>query len=107
MFGAGDACACRVDVCNATGETMTGYPLFVVLDVYGSYFFAPSFSDYDNYLASHPSFEPGSTQIEVLPEFNWPGGVGSTDGLNWYAAFTDQAITQLFGEMDIWTFGWN
>jgi hypothetical protein len=106
MFHSGDPCSCLVTVCNASGATLNGYPLFVVLDVYGAYFFAPSFTSYDNYLSAHPSFEVGETPVQVLPEFPWPSGVGSASGLNWYTAMTDPAITGLYGELGMWTFGW-
>lgn len=106
MFRAGDACSCIVTACNATGSIMTGYPLFVILDVYGSYFFAPSFGSFDHYLSDYPSFEPGLTEITVLPAFDWPSGVGSANNIIWYAAFTDPAMTALFGSMSSWSFGW-
>ncbi|MBN1356513.1 hypothetical protein JXA40_09670 [bacterium] len=102
-----DLCSCIVTVCNLEDYELTGFPLFVILDVYGIYFFAPSFSDYDNYLSRHPSFSEGATEIEVLPEFAWPRGTGSASGILWYAALTNPEITQLFGEMDTWTFGWS
>ena len=100
MYHAGDPCSCKAFVCNATGDTLTGYPLFVILEVIGSYYFAPSFGPFDSYLDSHPSFETGLTEIIVLDEFEWPDNVGSLDGLKWYGAMTDPAITQLYGELD-------
>lgn len=106
FFRPGDICGCHVTVCNASGERLDGYPLFVVLDVFGSYFFAPSFGDFDSYLEMFPSFDEGETLITVLPEFEWPAGAGNVEGIRFVAALTDPAITELFGSMDIWTFGW-
>ncbi len=106
MFHAGDPCSCIVHVCNATGAVMTGYPLFVVLDVYGNYYFAPSFSSFDSYLDDYPSFPEGLAEIQVLPQFEWPAGAGSADSIIWYAAFTDPSMSELFGTMSSWTFGW-
>lgn len=85
---------------------MTGYPLFVVLDVYGNYYFAPSFSSFDSYLDDYPSFPEGLAEIQVLPQFEWPAGAGSADSIIWYAAFTDPSMSELFGTMSSWTFGW-
>lgn len=106
MFHTGETCSCMVRACNATGATLSGYPLFVVLDVYGSYYFAPSFGSFDNYLIDYPVFEPGLTEITVLPAFEWPSGVGSASNIVWYTAFTDPGISQLFGALGSWSFGW-
>lgn len=106
IFHPGDACSCTAVVCNATGSTLFGYPLFVILDVYGSYFFAPSFGPYDNYMQQYPEFAAGETMVEVLPAFEWPAGVGSAGGLMWYGALTDPVVTNLFGKLGTWEFGW-
>jgi predicted outer membrane repeat protein len=107
QFFPGDACSCKVTVCNVTGVSLSNYPLFVILSAFDNYYFAPSFTSYDNYLNQYPSFSIGETEIIVLPEFQWPSGVGNASGLTWYAALTDPAITQLFGEMESWEFGWS
>ncbi len=106
MFRTGDICSCSVLVCNMTGGDLINYPLFVILDVYGKYFFAPSFSAYDNYSVLYPSFGPGDTTVEILPEFDWPEDVGAAQGLIWYAGLTDPEISGLFGDYDYWEFGW-
>jgi len=103
-FTEDDECYCMVYVCNPDEETYSAVPVFVILDVYGLYYFAPNYSDFDYYTRN---ITPGLTEIEVLPVFIWPGNVGSASGINWYAAMTDQAITELFGEFDMFTFGWH
>jgi hypothetical protein len=103
----GDVVYCNVTVCNAESFELQGYPLFVILDVFNNYFFAPSFNqDYDNYLSMHPIFPIGETVIPALPEFVWPEGAGSADGVIWFAALTDPSITGVYGDMDSFTFGW-
>jgi Peptidase family M28 len=99
----GDICSCKVFLCNPGSERFENIPLFVVLDIYGMYFFAPSFSDYDVYSID---LEPGKFELSILPEFTWPAESGSMSGITWYAAMTDPQIQALFGEMDVWTFGW-
>ena len=107
-FSPNDICSCSVTVCNDTGASLEGYPLFVILDVFSAYFFAPSFDpDYDNYLDLYPSFAPEKTVIDVLPEFNWPAGAGDVDGVVWYAGVTDPSISGLIGDYDMWIFGWS
>ncbi|MBN1357095.1 hypothetical protein JXA40_12605 [bacterium] len=103
VFRAGDECYCDVYICNPGSETYQNIPVFVILDVYGWYFFAPSFEEFDFY---QMNIVPGLTTINVLPSFTWPSGVGSAFGILWYAGMTDPGITQLFGEYGIFTFGW-
>ncbi|GEM_PF-4512821 len=103
-FGSGDECYCNVTACNTDSYTYTDIPVFVVLDVAGSYFFAPDYSEFDFYTMTLP---PGETVIPVLPSFEWPSGVGAFSGVNWYAAMTNPDITALHGELDIFTFGWH
>jgi agmatine/peptidylarginine deiminase len=102
-FASGDPCACKVFVCNPDSTNYADIPLFVILDVYGIYFFAPAFSDFDHYTID---VLPGKQEIEVLAEFLWPEGAGSAENLVWLAAMTDPDITHLFGEMDTWAFSY-
>ena len=99
----GDPCACLVFACNPGPGNYFDVPLFVILDVYGQYFFAPSFGEFDHYSVD---LALGLLEIEVLPGFPWPEGAGSASGVVLYAAMTDPAITQLFGNMHTWMFGW-
>ena len=103
-YRSGDLCYCYLGVCNPTQTTYSNIPVFVILDVYGTYYFAPSFTDYDHYPAT--SIYPGLSSIEVLPQFNWPSGAGSASGIFWYAAMLTQDFSDLFGELDPWEFGW-
>jgi formylglycine-generating enzyme required for sulfatase activity len=103
-YSPGDPCACKVFVCNPGPGSYFDVPLFVILDVYGLYFFAPSFGDFDYFPVD---LIPGYKTIEALPEFPWPESAGDASGILWYAAMTDPEITQLFGEMDTWEFGWS
>lgn len=108
MFHTGDHCSCTAIVCNAEGSTISGNPLFVILDVYGSYYFAPSFNTtFDHYLTHYPTFPVGTTTVTVIPDFTWPVDTGSANGLIWYAALTNPEMTALFGTMDSFSFGWS
>ncbi len=104
VFHAGDPCACNVTVANPGPETYTDVPLFVILDVYGTYFFWPDFSDF-NY-QNLETLAPGINEYVVLPEFPWPEVSGNVSGILWYAAMTNAGITELFGTLDMWEFGW-
>ncbi|MBN1297584.1 hypothetical protein JXA80_12435 [bacterium] len=107
LFEPGMTCNCLAIVCHPGPEPLSGHPLFVILDVYGSLFFAPSFSpEFDSYLALYPEYTPGESVVTVLPDFIWPSGAGEAGGIVWYAAFTDPLITELVGRWDMYEFGW-
>lgn len=104
-FGPGDPCALEARICNPSSIIYLRVPLFVILDIYGSHYFAPSFSDYDHYVIDE--LDTGIHTETVLPQFLWPEGAGSASGILVYGAMTDRNITQLFGEYSIFTFGWH
>lgn len=107
VFSAGDTCWCKVTVCNTGGIELKAPPLFVILDVYGSYFFGPGFTrSPDSWIDLHPDFLPGETIIDVIPEFTWPEDTGSVDGLFFYSALTNPGVTEIMGDWDSWEFSW-
>ncbi|MBN2056353.1 hypothetical protein JW905_15630, partial [bacterium] len=103
MFQPGDDCHCEVYLCNPTLMVYPGVPLLVALDVYGEYFFAPSFQGFDRYVLT---LTPGLHVVSVVSPFNWPEGAGAVTGIRWLAAMTNQEMTDIFGQMDSWDFGW-
>ncbi|MBN1296707.1 C10 family peptidase [bacterium] len=104
FFQAGDACSCTTVVTNSSGTSVSGYPLFVLLDISGTYFFAPSFTGFSYY---DRTFQPGNTTIPVLPSFAWPSGSGAFSNAYWYAAVTNPYMTFLASNLDSFAFGWN
>ncbi len=103
-YVADDPASCSVSVWNAGTSTLNGYSLFTILDVFGSYYFAPSFSDFDCFKWSFP---PGLTELTVLPEFTWPLNVGSATGIVWYAFLMNPDMTELVGGAGVFDFGWS
>ena len=107
-FHGGDTCYCRIVVCNAEGRKIRQAPLFVVLDVYGRYFYGPTMTEqFNHYLTDYPVFEQGTTTITVLPEFKWPGNAGEAWNIYWYSALVNEQMTQIIGKMGVFTFGWS
>ncbi|HPQ40847.1 MAG TPA: hypothetical protein PLV45_10780 [bacterium] len=106
LFRSSDICYCSVTVTNTGIDALENCPLFVILVAYDYLFWAPSFSDFDSYLALYPAFPPGETVVEVIPEFMWPPVDTAGDGLYFIAAITDPEIQYLLGNADIWEFGW-
>ncbi len=103
-FVEGDPFSTYINVCNPGPDLYTNIPLFVILDVYGQLFFAPEFDDFAFYTINY--LDVGMQQVEVLPEFTWPGDVGESSGIMWYAGMTDEQMTVLLGLMDSFEFGW-
>jgi len=102
-FRPGDDFYVDVYLCN-TDSVEYEVPLFVILDVLGQYFFAPTFSEFDKYDVILPAND--MTKVEVLPMFSWPEGAGSASGIVFYAGMTNTQMNQLFGDLDSKTFGW-
>ncbi len=103
LFHGGDLFYLNVYACNDR-DWHVNVPLFVILDVYGELFFAPSFSAFDHY---NIELLPHELALqEVIPEFYWPSGVGEAQNILFYAGMTDPDITYLFGEYDYVSFGW-
>lgn len=105
-FQTGDVCSCSVRVCIAEPDAVIEYPLFVILSLYGEYYYAPSFNDFDHYLGMYNEFPPGETIVDVLPQFIWPANTGRGDNCIWYSALVNPEMTSIFGEMDSWPFQW-
>lgn len=103
-FIPGDTVSCSVSVWNADTSIMKEYPLFVILDVLGSYYCAPSYTEFDHFVWT---FNPGLTDLTILPEFTWPDGVGSASGIIWYAALVNPEMTELVSEIGVFDFGWS
>jgi len=85
-------------------DPMDDVPVFFILDVYGSYWFWPSWTHYTPGSTQIDfavyDVETGSTQITVLPEFVWPDTGGDTvGGLLFYGAMLNEQMNAIRGEM--------
>ncbi len=103
LFQPGDFCNCvvnyRMQECNEN------IPLFVILNVWGEYYFAPSFSlSMDHYWVEPDVF---FQSVKVVDDFYWPHGAGNADGIIWWAALVDSSYSRLLCEnVAEWEFGW-
>lgn len=94
-------------VCNATDSVLTNHHVFIILDVFGEYYFLPSWTNsHDGIDSYHHSIPPGAWQFQVVPMFNWPVVYGSANGLIFWGAITDPDITGIIGELNSVSFGW-
>ncbi len=103
-FSGGTPCQLLAWVFN-TSDMTRNLNLYVVLDVFGNYFFAPAWT---GAAASSPiSVAPGRTEIEILAEFPWPHGTGTATGILFWGAVLDPATGVIFGQLDRFAFGWH
>ncbi len=106
-FSPGEICYLTAGVCNPDMEPLEGIILFVILDVYGSYFFAPSWTEGSDGIDFFDGiWESGRTDISVIPAFPWPEGTGYGQNLIFWGALTDADVTGIYGEIDSLAFGW-
>jgi len=103
VYRAGDTFSLTVTACNGSREEPIENPIFVILDVYGEYFFAPSWSSFDYYKWEVP---PCSCISKEILMFIWPYGAGQGTGLIIYCAMTDVSFSEIIGDFSMCMFGW-
>ncbi len=103
MYHAGDECYLKADLTNP-GSPLTAVPLFVILDVYQVYFYYPDWTDLPGY-AFH-DIPNGVTTLSVIDSFTWPENAGEAQNIIFWAAMTNPQLSEILGNMDSFTFGW-
>jgi len=80
------------------------FTLFVLLEAFGTYYFAPGFTtSVDSYQIDELT---GERELIVLGDFYWPEGAGEVhEGVRWLSALLTPEMV-LFGDISIWSFGW-
>ncbi len=108
MLHPGDRLRLDAVVLNHSGVDWSDSRLFVILDVYGSYWFAPSWAYMDDGFDWYSmDLAPGARNIvSVIPDTVWPEGVGSADNLAFWGGLTDGAFLNLRGDFDRVIFGY-
>lgn len=96
-FLPGDEFYCDILVCNPTATTFEDVPLFSVLDFNGGYYVFPLLI---------VDAEPGMNVVNLVPSFIWPENAGVGYAVI-YAAMTDEAISQILGELGFAGFSWS
>ncbi|MBN1355363.1 hypothetical protein JXA40_03725 [bacterium] len=100
----GDLFRLDAEVCNSGDEPIENHPLFVILDISGTFWFGPAWQKYPDFYYSH--YPPGSTRISVIPAFSWPENAGSASGVCFWGALTNPDITGVTGTVDRVEFGY-
>ena len=104
----GDLFYLDAEIVNDEGRTLYSIPLFVILELYGEFYFYPSWVhfappnfNYDYYLFS--SIEPGSFVQEIIPDFYFPEINMELKNVKFYGAILNSEFNQILGHLDIIT----
>jgi hypothetical protein len=101
MFAPGDVFLLETHVFNP-GTAFADVSLYVILDVYGAYFFYPSWTtDHDCQTVTLPN---GQTRHIIL-DFVWPHVEGHADGIVLWGGILDE-FGSLLGQIDFAMFGY-
>lgn len=101
-FCPGDSVFLNAQLCNP--EQTQYLPLWIILEIEGMFWFAPSWSDSVDYFISNP-IPSGWSVFNVIPEFVWPNVEGSFYGAMFWGAMTTPEY-QIMGLYDMYTFAW-
>ncbi len=104
MFWPGDMCRLTA-LCLNTGAGRENINLYIVLDVYGEYYFWPSWGfevDFENL-----SIPAGGIEKVVIPDFEWPENAGNAEDIIFYGALLSGGTNEILGEIQSWEFGWS
>ncbi len=99
----GDLFSLTAFVSNPGPETYTDIPLVILLDVYGNYFWHPTWTQQFTYESLELDIEVKDIQ---LLEFTWPETGTAASGMIFYGALLSETFTEIKGSMDMVTFGW-
>ncbi|MBN1357024.1 hypothetical protein JXA40_12250 [bacterium] len=103
IYHRGELFRCTTTIINPGSEILVHQ--YVLLDVYGSYWFWPSWStdvDFDVRLLDAGGYYPN----EMIIEFTWPEVAGSASGLRFWAALIDPVTGILVGDYGVAEWGY-
>ncbi|MCD4653740.1 hypothetical protein K8T06_07365 [bacterium] len=103
VYCSGDSFDLNLNVFNSDSCTFEDQGLFVMLDVFGDYYFYPQWDHEINYLIVE--ILSGDTIFHLI-DFIWPDMPGKVFGLRIYAAIVEPGTWKLNGNWDNVDFGW-
>jgi len=105
-FQEGDIFYLDATVCNATDELIIDHPLFIVLEIEGAYWYAPTWiqgSEKSDYFSEN--YPPGSWTKEIIPEFIWPSDI-RTGNATFFGVLLYPDFSRILGSTDSIHIGW-
>lgn len=102
VFYPGDRCELVVSYRHP--GTVENAPLYVLLDVWGSYFFAPGWTEE----ADHYTVDAVETvhSLTVIESFTWPDNAGELNDLAFVAALLHPSAPRLISDVASWPFAY-
>ena len=102
-FTAGDPFRLQVKAtCNAELDIQCDQ--YLILDVYGYYFFHPGWTDKIQW--SPMDFRPGEQKLDTIFDFTWPENVPAADDMIFWLGYLDIRTQALSGDVDFARFGY-
>ncbi|MCD4653078.1 hypothetical protein K8T06_04010 [bacterium] len=89
---------------NPEPSTLRSIPVIFMLDVFGYYYFWPTWPLYhppesEDFDFRYMDVNPGTTTIEVIPAFSWPNtGDQNIVGLHFYGAMLNSDFSSILGD---------
>jgi len=77
---------------------------YILLDVYGYYWFWPSWNDTGDYKEKTIPF--GFVDEEIILDFWWPAAVGAADNIRFWGALIDPVSMDIIGDYDMVEFSY-
>jgi hypothetical protein len=104
FFRPGDACVLETLTLYTYAEDKDSEK-YILLDVYGDYYYWPSWGTSQDNLLITLTYSPQFV-VERIFDFTWPEGCGSADGLRFWTALLDPDTRDLISNIDSWEFGY-
>ena len=101
-FKGGDLFDLTMLTSNYRDEDASGQ-FWLMLDVYGMYFFYPTWDDIPDFVLK--TFPANYLSVESLMKFVWPENAGAGTGVKFWVAFVDDATGDVV--YDFVEFGWS
>ncbi len=103
MFDTGMRFLLEVDLRNGSPASYNLHQ-YLILDVYGSYFFNPSWTNATDF--TYVSISAGYQGRSTVFDFTWPEVSGGAEGLKFYLGYLNAATMELVGNIDVEEFGY-
>ncbi|MCD4653207.1 hypothetical protein K8T06_04670, partial [bacterium] len=103
MFHPGDEFLLEAIISNPGPDLYPDHAFVVMLDVFSNYFWHPHYEE--SFEFEQIDVEIGSLN-KVIMHFEWPNVDGETHGIVFYSAILNPNLSEIIGEWDWVTFGW-
>ena len=103
-FQAGDRFLLLASTWNLTPDDVE-VAQFIILDLYAEYWFWPSWLRRFDY--RERTLGGGRTFADTLLDFPWPDNAGQAEGIRIWGAILDPEFSQIYGDLNLVTFGFN